>query len=195
MGRKALKTLCKYFFPSRIRGGESAHRGDKKASLIAVHRLDKDTSGCLLFAKHADVKRRLILLFSRRSIRKVYHAIVDGNITETTLTITKPIDGQTASSSLRVLDANRLASHVRIIIETGRTHQIRKHLTHIQHPIMGDKTYASRRQVSSLERAVQRQMLHAYQLSFKHPINGKLIRCIAPLPDDFRQCLKRYRLR
>ena len=167
----------------------------ESATLTAVHRLDKDTSGCLLFAKNIDVKSRLILLFSQKSICKIYHAVANGKITKTKLTVTKPIEGKTALSSIQVLDANRLATYARIIIETGRTHQIRKHLNHLHHPIIGDKTYATNRHVSPLELDVHRQMLHAYQLIFKHPVNGKSIKCTAPIPDDFRQCLKQYHLK
>ena len=164
-------------------------------TLTAVHRLDKDTSGCLLFAKHAEAESSSISLFSKRSIRKIYHAIVNGIIKKPELTITKPVESQSAVTRIRVLDANQNASHLRITIETGRTHQIRKHLTAIRHPILGDQTYATSRYVQPLEQAVPRQMLHAFQLIFTHPMNGNPVRCTAPLPDDFRKCLKQYRLK
>lgn len=164
-------------------------------ALTAVHRLDRNTSGCLLLAQHREAQRRIISSFSGRKIKKIYHAIVIGMITEKELSITKAIEGQPAITHIRVLDTNRQASHLLIAIETGRTHQIRKHLTAFRHPIAGDQYYATRRDISPAERSIQRHMLHAFRLSFIHPITGDAIRCTAPLPDDFQNCLHRFHLR
>lgn len=164
-------------------------------SLMAVHRLDRGTSGCLLFAKNAAAQQRILPLFSGRKIKKFYHALVTGLIPKQRFSITKPIDDQPALTDILVLDANRQASHLRIVIHTGRTHQIRKHLTAIGHPILGDPYYATRREISPLERCLQRPMLHAFRLSFIHPITGIPVRCTAPLPSDFRQGLVLLHLR
>ena len=166
----------------------------ENTSLAAAHRLDKDTSGCVLFSKHAETRSRVVSLFDTRSIQKTYHAIVNGRISKTELTITKPVKSKHAATHIRIINTNREASHLQITIETGRTHQIRKHLTAIHHPILGDKTYATSRYTLPIERAVPRQMLHAYQLIFTQPMNSKPIRCIAPMPTDFRKCLKQYGL-
>lgn len=167
----------------------------KTPSLTAVHRLDRGTSGCLLFAKHAAAQQDVLPLFAGRKIQKIYHAIVAGLIQEPQLTITKPIEGRPATTDIRVVNTNRQASHLWIAIQTGRTHQIRKHLTAIGHPVLGEPYYATRRKISRLERHFQRPMLHAFRLSFIHPITGASVRCSAPLPGDFRQGLSWLHLR
>ena len=164
-------------------------------ALSAVHRLDKDTSGCIIFAKCTDAANALIALFARRLIKKTYHAIVRGELTKRKLTLRRAIDGYRAITHIDVLKTNELASYLQVRIETGRTHQIRKHLTGIGHPVIGDQTYGTSRRISPIERAISRQMLHAFRLIFTHPLSGDSIRCTAPLPDDFRDCLKRYNLK
>lgn len=161
---------------------------------FAVHRLDADTSGCVIFAGSGEAKARMIPLFAGRAIRKTYHGIVLGQLSETEFTIRRPVNGRTAVTRARILDSNKSASHVLIVIETGRTHQIRKHFSAMGHPVAGDHTYGARRRVAAIERTVPRQMLHAFKLEFEHPSSGLRIKCEAPLPRDFRQCLGRYGL-
>lgn len=167
----------------------------REPALTAVHRLDKDTSGCLLLARRTDAAERLIALFAQRDMRKLYHAIVSGPIAERERTIALPIEGQSAVTQLRLLDANRQASHVQLLLETGRTHQIRKHLLAIGHPLVGEQAYAGRRPLSALERRAPRQMLHAHSLGFPHPLSGAPVRAESPLPADFRACLHRLGLK
>ncbi len=162
--------------------------------LTAVHRLDSGTSGCLLFAKHAAARERLLPLFSERTIEKVYHALVSGSIHESHFTVRRPLAGQTAITDIQVLRTSPGASHLRIVIHTGRTHQIRKHLLCIGHPLIGEPYYATRRALPPVERRFARPMLHARQLSFPHPFTGVVIRCSAPLPDDFRRGLALFHL-
>ncbi len=159
-------------------------------ALTAVHRLDRGTSGCLLFAKNADAQQRMFLLFKDRKIDKIYQALVSGTIREPHFTITKPIAGQTAITEVTVLKTGVPASHLQIAIHTGRTHQIRKHLLTIGHPLLGEYYYASHRAVGALEQRFQRPMLHACRIGFTHPLTGSPVRCEAPLPADFRQGLK-----
>ena len=121
--------------------------------------------------------------------------MVVGTIQKPRFTITKPIERQSAITDIHVVDTNRQASHLRITIQTGRTHQIRKHLTAIGHPILGEPYYATKREISPLEQRLQRPMLHAFQLSFTQPLSGAPIRCIAPLPADFRKGLTWFHLR
>ncbi|MFA5043507.1 MAG: RluA family pseudouridine synthase [Kiritimatiellia bacterium] len=163
-------------------------------ALIAVHRLDRDTSGCLLFARQAQAEAHIRPLFVQHRIRKMYHAIVGGFVAEPEQEITHPIDHRSARTLVKTLDANKRASHLRIELETGRTHQIRRHLVAIGHPLLGDQQYATRREISPQERAIRRQMLHAYELAFRHPVTGKPVHAKAPLPDDFTDCLRKFGL-
>ena len=161
-------------------------------ALTAVHRLDRDTSGCLLFAQQAEAEARIRPLFVQHRIRKMYHAIVSGFVAGPEQEITHPIEHRSARTLVRTLDANKRASHLWIELETGRTHQIRRHLVAIGHPLLGDQQYATRREVSPQERTIRRQMLHAYELAFRHPVTGKPVHAKAPLPDDFTACLRKF---
>ena len=162
--------------------------------LAAVHRLDRDTSGCLLFAQQAEAEARIRPLFVQHRIRKMYHAIVSGFVPGPEQEITHSIDHRSARTLVRTLDANKRASHLWIELETGRTHQIRRHLVAIGHPLLGDQQYATRREVSPQERTIRRQMLHAYELAFRHPVTGKPVHAKAPLPNDFTACLRKFGL-
>ena len=163
-------------------------------ALAAVHRLDRDTSGCLLFAKNARALEAAIALFGSRAITKVYHAIAAGRLPDGIHEIKVPVDGQPALTRVERLDANPRASHLKLNIETGRTHQIRKHLLAVHHPVLGDKAYGGRFQPAGLQQDIPRQMLHSSVLAFTHPATGAAVRCKAPLPEDFRSCLRALRL-
>jgi len=165
-----------------------------KPALTAVHRLDRDTSGCLLFAQNAEAETRIRPLFVQHRLRKMYHAIVSGFVPGPEQEITHAIDHRSARTLVRTLDANKRASHLWIELETGRTHQIRRHLVAIGHPLLGDQQYATRREVSPQERTIRRQMLHAYELAFRHPVTGKPVHAKAPLPNDFTACLRKFGL-
>ena len=159
-----------------------------------VHRLDKDTTGCLLLARHEEALERAMQIFRHHDLNKVYRALVMGTVTPEEQTVKTPISGERAVSHVRVLDSNREASHVSVRIETGRTHQIRKHLAGLGHPVIGDRQYGSRSKHSEKLTKVGRQMLHAYGLQLRNPISGELIRAKAPLPHDFRRTMRLYRL-
>ena len=94
-----------------------------------------------------------------------------------------------------MIDSSPLASHLKVRIDTGRTHQIRKHLEGIGHPILGDKAYGTRRVLPAELRHVERQMLHAATLQFESPLDGEKIRVTAPLPGDFTACLGKLGLK
>jgi len=162
--------------------------------LLAVHRLDKDTSGCFLLAKNQAAFEKMLPLFQQHAVTKTYEAIVAGQVEPRTRTIRTPIDGQPAVSHLQVVTANRYASHLRISIETGRTHQIRKHLLSIGHPVLGDKNYGTRLPASARTISITRQMLHASSIQFIHPVTGAPIHARAALPSDFISCLHNFRL-
>ncbi len=162
--------------------------------LQAAHRLDRETSGCLMFACTSEAFDRIVMEFRSKTVAKVYHAIVHGRMRSGEHRISKPIGGQTAVSNARVLDASSKATHVAIGIETGRTHQIRIHLASIRHPVLGDRKYATAVQLNENMAAVPRQMLHAHSLRFVHPFTGGSVRVTAPLPPEFRQTLKAFNL-
>lgn len=167
-----------------------------------VHRLDKDTSGLILVAKTYPVQQLLMEMFAQRTIRKHYMAICIGNAGEKTIrasigrhsrdrkkmTVTE--SGKTASSIFHTLCHHEGLSLVRILIETGRTHQIRVHAQYNQTPVLGDMTYGNLSKNKKLR--VERQLLHASQLSFMHPVTKNQMDLQAPLPHDFLSVCKRY---
>ena len=163
--------------------------------LRAVHRLDKDTSGCVLFAKNEDTRRALVAQFEAGRVRKLYHALIAGNLPEPQLDIRAPVDHLPAVSHVRQVSAQARpprCAHVTVAIETGRTHQIRIHLQQIGDPVLGDRQYFNARSAAFPE--VPRQMLHAAELRFAHPETGKTVVATAPLPRDFKDWLRNLRL-
>lgn len=166
----------------------------RNREIRAVHRLDRDTSGCLLLAKGESARRAMVAVFTDRAVRKAYHALAVGHVRGPVRSVGIPVDGKSARSSFRVLDSNSKASHLLVHIATGRTHQIRRHLAALHHPVLGDWRYATGRH-DQPAMSVPRQMLHASRLVFGQPISGKRITISAPLPPDFRSCLRTFRLR
>ncbi len=162
----------------------------------AVHRLDRETSGCVIFSQNAAGKEAMIPVFKDHKVVKIYRAIVSGRVSEHLQTITRDIDGQSATTMVRVLDRTPNASYLELRIKTGRTHQIRKHLSAVRHPVLGDKGYAGDKNLREVLRTLPRQMLHAYKLVFPHPNNPEHpLRISAPVPADFRDTLKALRLK
>lgn len=168
-----------------------------------VHRLDRDTSGLLIVAKSQRAHRRLVEQFKKREITKDYMAIVYGKpepgkgVIRTLIgrsasnrqkMTTQTDHGRTAISRYEVVASNGRISLIRVRIETGRTHQIRVHMTHIGHPIVGDSVYGARRKESA-GLGANRQMLHAERLAFIHPITLQDLEFAAPLPEDMRHLL------
>ena len=164
-------------------------------ALRAVHRLDKDTSGCVLFAKDEETRLALVAQFEEGRVRKLYHALVAGNLSAPQLDIRLHIDHLPAVSHVRQVAAQTKpprAAHLTVAIETGRTHQIRIHLHHVGNPVLGDRQYFSARSGDFPE--VPRQMLHASELRFAHPQTGKPVAASSALPRDFRDWLRTLRL-
>ncbi len=162
--------------------------------LRAVHRLDRDTSGCLLFAADSETFERMVGEFRAKRVTKVYHALIHGPMKRGAHRVSKPLGGQTAVSNVRVLDVSATATHVAVSIETGRTHQIRIHLASVRHPVMGDRKYATGIKLSERQTGIPRQMLHAQALRFPHLFTGEVVRVTAPLPLDFQACMKTFKL-
>jgi 23S rRNA pseudouridine1911/1915/1917 synthase len=165
-----------------------------------VHRLDKETSGCLVVAKNDATHRDLSRQFGERRIEKIYLALVAGKLRQETgaieekirrhpvhrqrMTVTS-LRGRTAKTEYRVLRSGDQASLIECRLHSGRTHQIRVHLHHIGHPVLGDKVYAA-----PLAKEYPRQMLHAWKIGFRHPQTNEWTNFEAPLPDDFAAALK-----
>lgn len=166
---------------------------EKNKNICAVHRLDKETSGCVIFSKSAEAKADMIPMFKGRDIMKIYRAITIGSFPKNWKEIRTDIEGFMSSTLVKTLDSKKYASYLELRIETGRTHQIRRHLADKRYPVIGDKKYAGTGNELSLEQP--RQMLHAYRLIFPHPKTGKPVRATAPLPGDFKKCLTQLKLR
>ena len=164
----------------------------KNPDLCAVHRLDKETSGCVIFAKNAEAKAAMIPLFKGRDIMKIYRAITIGSFPKNWNEIRTDIEGFMSTTRVKTLDSNKYTSYLELRIETGRTHQIRRHLADKRYPVLGDKKYAGTGNELSL--AQPRQMLHAYRLIFPLPRTKEIIRINAPLPGDFKKCLAQLKL-
>ncbi len=163
--------------------------------LKAVHRLDRDTSGCMMIAKTPAAHAEAVAVFKTRSVLKLYVAVVSGRLTRETSTINEELEGMRAVTHLSVLRAGKDATYLRLRIETGRTHQIRKHLMSVRHPILGDHEYGPKQVPDPRMREVPRQMLHAIEIEMPHPmVNGGTLRAHSPLPADFRRCLKAFDL-
>lgn len=176
-----------------------------------VHRLDKETSGCLVVAKNDETHLALSAQFATRKVSKVYHAIVCGEVPRDKGEIRAAIArhsshrkrmavnedvGREARTSYTVLERLRASTAVAAQLHTGRTHQVRVHFQFLGFPLVGDMTYGNR-QNSRLEELTgyraKRQMLHAFQLSFVHPRTGKPLTFEAPRPEDFLDALSALR--
>jgi RluA family pseudouridine synthase len=165
-------------------------------SLRVVHRLDRDTSGCLLVALNPATADQLVDLFRRNKVRKIYHAIILGALSQSTMTIRTPVNGQRAVTRVQRLECRSNASLIRVVIETGRTHQIRKHLAGIGHPVAGDRRYGPSQGINRQLESIPRQMLHSRSLAFPSlEPGGDEVVVQSPLPADFLACLKALGMR
>ncbi len=176
-----------------------------------VHRLDKDTSGLLIVARTLPAHTALVRMLEERDIHREYEAICRGVMTAGG-TVDAPIErhptdrvrmavrdgGREAVTHYRVIKRYRAHTHVRVQLETGRTHQIRVHLAHAGFPIVGDRVYGGRltfprgatEALKAALREFPRQALHAARLEFAHPVTGKPVECRAPLPEDMQSLLR-----
>ena len=162
-------------------------------NLQAVHRLDRDTSGCLLFARSYAAYLAAVEVFKTRRVRKEYRAVVAGKFPYAHQRIDTPLDGQPAVSHVLREVAAPDASFLKVRIETGRTNQIRRHLASVRFPIVGDRTFGLKHARDPRLMAVPRQMLHASSLELPDPVaKGATIRAHSPLPADFRAALKLF---
>lgn len=179
-----------------------------------VHRLDKDTSGVMVVARTLPAQTRLVEMLSARDVHRQYLAIVSGALVSggtadfpidrhprDRLRMTVREDGRDAVTHYRLRERFRAHTALECRLETGRTHQIRVHMQHLKHPIIGDPLYggalklpkaASDELVAAL-RGFKRQALHAEVLEFAHPLTGAAVRCEAPVPADMRALMQAMR--
>lgn len=189
-GRTASGTLSNYLAYYMQQRGATG-------SIRPLHRLDRDTSGCVLFAKDAYSQFLLEEQLKGGNITRTYYALVKGTVTPSSGAIIAPIgphpslpnrrsiceQGEPAVTNYRVLNAFNQISLLELSLETGRTHQIRLHMAHIGHPLIGDGMYGVR------VPWIKRQALHAISLTFQSLKDQQEITVYSPLPDDFTQAL------
>ncbi|AIY87363.1 MULTISPECIES: RluA family pseudouridine synthase [unclassified Thermotoga] len=163
---------------------------EKGFSPFLVHRLDKETSGLLVVAKNREAARILTELFKGRNIEKEYVTLVRG-VPENNMKITIPLDGQEAVSEIVSVKPLKDVSLLRVKIHTGRKHQIRRHLSQIGFPVVGDDTYGDRHFNREFRKryGLKRQFLHSYRMKFIDPWTEEEKDFRAPLPDDLLSVL------
>ena len=167
-----------------------------------VHRIDKDTSGLLMIAKNDAAHRSLAEQLSSHSITRAYRAVVYNNFQNDEGTVDAPIgrdpknrlkmavipvNGKEAVTHYRVLQRFGSFTYIEARLETGRTHQIRVHMAHINHPLLGDAVYGPKKKALGVET----QMLHAKLLGFRHPRTGEYMEFDSPLPQEFAAVIKK----
>jgi 23S rRNA pseudouridine1911/1915/1917 synthase len=176
-----------------------------------VHRLDKDTTGLMVVAKTLTAHHRLVRQLQKREVTRQYEAVVLGVLTAGGM-VDEPLgrhpvmrkkravvqSGKESVTHYRVLSRFRAHTHVQLQLETGRTHQIRVHMSHIRYPLVGDPVYGGRLHIPSgcspelaeMLRGFRRQALHAAKLGFVHPVTGEEMSWEAPLPQDMQDLIE-----
>ncbi|MDE1313550.1 23S rRNA pseudouridine(1911/1915/1917) synthase RluD [Vibrio aestuarianus] len=180
-----------------------------------VHRLDKDTTGLMVVAKTVPAQTHLVRALQKRNITREYEAIAIGTMTaggmidkpigrhstKRTLMAVSPL-GKPAVTYYRVAEHFREHTRIRLRLETGRTHQIRVHMSYLQHPLLGDTAYGGRARIpkgateelAEMIRGFDRQALHAVMLRFNHPVTGEELEFHAPVPDDMVEMAEALRV-
>lgn len=168
-----------------------------------VHRLDKGTSGLLVFAKTGRAYQALAQMMRARKIERTYIALVEGKFQMPTGRIEAPVgrrtddpkkmgvtaSGKQAATEFRVIEEFQDASLIELVLDTGRTHQIRVHLAHIGHPVAGDRDYGSKSGAAARTTGLERPFLHAARLRFVHPISELVVDVAEELPPDLAEAL------
>lgn len=180
--------------------GSAASEFENRAGI--VHRIDRETSGALVIAKNTETFTKMQQLFKERRVRKTYLALVHGDMEPAEGEINAPVgrlpwnrerfgivpEGRAAITAYLVIRKisflGEPASLVEVYPKTGRTHQIRVHFKYAGHPLIGDFAYAGRKTSRRDRTRAPRVMLHAWKLSFVHPVSGLVVEVTAPIPDD-----------
>jgi len=185
--------------------------------IFVVHRLDRETSGAIIFAKHAEAHKLLNDQFEHHTVKKIYHAVVSGIVSQDEMAIDIPLApdpvkkglvrpsarGKEALTTIRVMERYRIATLLECNLHTGRQHQIRVHCAAVGYPLLIDEFYgnAGEFMLSSIKKKynlakhtdekpiIQRLTLHAFSLTFMHPVTEEEISIVAPYPKDFRALL------
>jgi 23S rRNA pseudouridine1911/1915/1917 synthase len=187
-----------------------AHCGDSLSGINGVirpgivHRIDKDTSGLLIVAKNDFAHRNLAAQIKEHSFTRIYEAVVVGNLKNDEGTVDAPIGrsptdrkkmavvqqhSRNAVTHYQVISRYQGYTHVRLKLETGRTHQIRVHMAYLGHPVAGDTVYGPKKPLAGLEG----QCLHARVIGFRHPRDGRYLEFTSELPPYFTDFLKRLK--
>jgi 23S rRNA pseudouridine1911/1915/1917 synthase len=180
--------------------------GGRRAALGIVHRLDKETSGLVVFARTLHAKRALKQQFRFHTTHRRYQALVHGDVAARTLSsrlvrdrgdglrgsTENPKLGKPSTTHVKPIERLRGATLIECTLETGRTHQIRIHLSEAGHPLVGERVYI--RGYAAKPISAPRLMLHAAELGFTHPVSGQQLRFSSPLPADFLAELDALRL-
>lgn len=178
-----------------------------KTKPYMVHRLDKDTTGAIIFAKTQKAKVSLSRQFQKRAVNKTYITAVSGVISEDKGRIEAPLGRsrkdrkiievgpfakRMAITEFKVLSRTKQFTLLEVSIITGRTHQIRSHMKYIGHPVLGDIAYGGSASLNNVE--FKRQMLHSYKIRFSHPGKGKMVEFIADIPKDMAGLFKNIKI-
>lgn len=194
---------------------------EEYGTIFVVHRLDKDTSGAIIFAKNADAHKHLNEQFENHTIIKLYHAVVTGIVSQDEMAIDIPLApdpvkkglvrpsarGKEALTTIRVLERYRMATFLECNLHTGRQHQIRAHCSAVGYPLLVDEQYGSSAEfmLSGIKKKynlakhtderplISRLTLHAYSLTFRHPSLEEEMSIVAPHPKDLRALLNSLR--
>ena len=185
------------------------HCGDRLSGINGVlrpgivHRIDMDTTGCLAVCKTDRAHKALAADLAVHNIKRKYRAIVIGTFKEEDFTVSAPVgrsssdrkkmavdtkSGREAVTDVHVIQNLKGYSYIECTLHSGRTHQIRVHMKHIGHPVLGDTVYGPAKQNV---KGLTGQTLHAYLLGFNHPVTGEYVEFTAPLPDYFQDLLKK----
>jgi len=167
--------------------------------IYAVHRIDRETSGCLLFARGKESEWKLKNLFEKHDLKRIYFAIVEGRMKKRegtwhsrlleleSLQVVESEEGRDAITHYEVLKHSPKYTYLKLTLETGRKHQIRVHCSSAGHPVLGDARYGSG------EDPIRRMCLHAQHLELVHPFTGKLLKIESPLPHAFKKLTTGFR--
>ena len=160
--------------------------------LYPCHRLDRDTSGLIVYAKGKSMQKKMMEEFWQKEIKKTYVAFIHGMLPKDESSIHYPIEGRSAATKYKVIEKRNDFSVVEIMPLTGRTNQIRIHFKQIGHPLVGETKFAFRR---DFKLKAKRLCLHAKMLEFIHPVTRKVISLLTPLPPDMEDFLKKHERR
>jgi len=162
----------------------------RNPQLCASHRLDRDTTGCLLFSKSPAAHAAAVEVFKRHLVAKTYRAAVAGRWDADATTIDLALEGERAVTNVRCVAARDEASYIIARIETGRTHQIRKHLAMARHPVLGDTQHGRKTLADPRLAGLTYPLLHAAEIEMTHPLDSaRVLKAFSPVPQDFHKWL------